>query len=103
MIRNSTAKLVHRPTGVSELFDLVSDPRETTNLFGKPSHAQLQSELMAALLDWYVLTSDVTPEQTDNRGGAPYPHALPSFDPWAAPASTPSPLDYLAINGVIEE
>ena len=104
MIRNTTAKLVHRPTGVSELYDLVSDPRETQNLFGKPSHAQLQAELMTALLDWLVLTSDVTPMQTDHRGGARYPHALPSFDPWAAPpANTPSPLDYLAINGVFEE
>lgn len=103
MIRNSTAKLVHRPTGVSELFDLVADPRETVNLFGRPSHARLQTDMMTALLDWLVLTSDVTPEHTDSRGGAPYPHALPAFDPWANPVSVPSPLDYLAINGVLEE
>lgn len=105
MIRNATAKLVHRPTGVSELYDLVQDPRETVNFWNKPSHAQLQAELLLALLNWNILTSDVTPEKLDARGGTRFPYPLPPADPWADPAvwTGPSPDDYFAINGVSEQ
>jgi hypothetical protein len=108
MIRNSTAKLVHRPTGISELYDLILDPRETTNYWGRPSHAELQSDLLMALLDWNILTSDVTPETVDGRGSAKFPHPLPSYDPWGSspPAGeqwAAHPLDYLAVNGVIQD
>ena len=33
MLRNLTAKLVHRPLGNSELYDLVQDPRELQNVY----------------------------------------------------------------------
>lgn len=64
---------------------------------------------MRTALHRYVLTSDVTPETVDGRGAAPFPHALPDYDPWAAPMHGPmgtphpphvSPTDYLAINGI---
>ena len=102
MIRNLTAKLVYRPTGVSELYDLVVDPRETANLYTSSAHATLRAELLVRLLDHHVLTSDVTPTHTDRRGLPKFPYLLPSSDPWAAPMTmTPTREDDpLAINGV---
>jgi uncharacterized sulfatase len=35
-----------------ELFDLRNDPHELNNLAGDPSHAQVQTEMLAALKDW---------------------------------------------------
>lgn len=116
MLRNLTAKLVHRPTGVSELYDLAADPQELNNLFGAAGAAALQADMMRQLLDWLVLTSDITPEYVDPRGPPKYPHEVPP-DPWAQPmspapsfASTQShlqlfgdPTDLLKINGVLEE
>ena len=112
MIRNSTAKLVYRPTGISELYDLREDPRETVNLFERPEHAALQADLMRDLLDWLVLTSDVTPPKVDSRGGGVFPQALPSADPWAARGvrqpDTDAELelvfsqDFLRLNGIGE-
>ena len=82
MLRNLTHKLVHRPTGISELYDLVADPRETTNLFLAPAAAVARQELMLALLDWHILTGDVTPDATDSRGTPGYPHPIPAGDPY---------------------
>ena len=39
----------------------------------------LQASLSAALLEWYVDTADVTPQQEDDRGLPPSPN--PPF-PW---------------------
>jgi len=53
MIRSRRHKLVHfagNQTG--QLFDLVSDPGETENLWGDPSHRELRDELTAELLNW---------------------------------------------------
>ena len=106
MVRNLTAKLVYRPTGVSELYDLAADPRETANLFGAPAAAALRGEMLSKLLDFHVLTSDVTPDEADSRGAPAYPHPLAPGDPWAsrldvgARAHSPPVTDPLALNGV---
>lgn len=68
MVRNATAKLVHRPLGDSELYDLVKDPRELNNLWNKPSHSSLQAGLMAELTTWLIQTGDVPPQRRDARG-----------------------------------
>ena len=98
MIRNTTAKLVYRPTGVSELYDLVSDPRETKNVYFSADYTKLRDELSASLMEWLVLTSDLTPLKQDNRGLPKFPNPI-GPDPWAG--SNPS--DYLTINGVIQD
>eukprot|EP01060_Flectonema_neradi_P012608 TRINITY_DN19385_c0_g1_i2.p1 TRINITY_DN19385_c0_g1~~TRINITY_DN19385_c0_g1_i2.p1 ORF type:complete len:533 (+),score=79.03 TRINITY_DN19385_c0_g1_i2:70-1668(+) len=98
MIRNNTAKLVYRPTGVSELYDLLNDPRETKNVYLSPDYASLRNELTVSLMDWLVLTSDVTPVKQDSRGPPKYPYPI-GPDPWSAI----SPTDYLTINGVISD
>lgn len=112
MIRNLTAKLVYRPTGTSELYDLKADPRELVNLYAStaPAHQALRVDLTNRLLDWLLLTSDVTPAVLDPRGTPQYPHPIPP-DPWAAPeaarraahALQPSPADLLAVNGVVQD
>ena len=68
MIRTATHKLVHRPTGVGELYDLVDDPRELRNRFGDTALAEVQQNLTQRLLDWFIQTSDVTPFAQDPRG-----------------------------------
>lgn len=68
MIRTSDAKLILRPDGQSELYDLAQDPRELHNVYGETAWAARQSELTSRLLDWYVRTADVAPRQLDPRG-----------------------------------
>ena len=68
MIRTATHKLIHRPAGAGELYDLQADPRELSNVHGRPEFTAIQRDLERRLLDWYVQTSDVTPFDTDPRG-----------------------------------
>jgi choline-sulfatase len=68
MVRTSAHKLIYRPTGISELYDLDLDPLEMDNLYGQTSSARIQRQLEARMLDWLVETSDVTPFNIDPRG-----------------------------------
>lgn len=68
MIRTLTHKLIHRPRGISELYDLSADPHELRNLHSQEAYAAVQRDLERQLLDWYVRTSDVTPFDEDPRG-----------------------------------
>jgi arylsulfatase A-like enzyme len=51
-------KLNWRPHGADELYDLSSDPGETTNLIDDPAYADTVDELRAAILEWQVRTRD---------------------------------------------
>lgn len=79
MLRNSSAKVVFRVTGVSELYNLVQDPGELHNLWGIPAAAALQAQLTADLLSFMVSTSDVTPVKEDDRN---LPPPVPPPFPW---------------------
>ncbi len=79
MIRNATAKMIYRPRGTSELYDLVADPQELWNVYPNASYAGLRSQMTADLLSWLVLSSDFTPSDDDDRGLPPSP--VPPF-PW---------------------
>ena len=79
MMKNSTAKLVYRPRGVRELYDLTVDPNEQWNVYYNSSYSTLQQSMTADLLSWLVLTSDVTPALEDPRGSPTPP--TPPF-PW---------------------
>ena len=70
-IRTATHKLTHRPTGLSELYDLQVDPQELHNCIGEQGYAQVQQDLERRLLDWTIQTSDVTPFDMDPRGLPP--------------------------------
>jgi Arylsulfatase A and related enzymes len=68
MIRTLDAKLVARPDGQGEFYDLRQDPRELHNVYGERSYAARQNELHARMLDWYIRTGDVAPVDHDPRG-----------------------------------
>lgn len=70
-IRTATHRLVHRPLGTSELYDLVSDPLETRNRHDDPAYAAVQAALERRLLDWFVRTSDVVPVREHPRSLPP--------------------------------
>ena len=57
---------------MSELYDYTSDPREMKNLWDNPSYQHLKQTLMYNLTEWFVLTGDITPLQTDPRGLPPW-------------------------------
>lgn len=86
MLRNLTAKLVYRASGVSELYDLAADPLELMNVHDQPAYAGLQAALTRDLLAFMVSTSDVTPAWEDDRSAPPSP---PAPFPWP-PAIPPS-------------
>lgn len=80
MMRNASVKLVYRPLGVSELYNVTADPRELVNLWGDAAYAGVQATMLSDLLGWLVRTSDVTPLVDDDRG-EPSPPPYP-YGPW---------------------
>lgn len=68
MIRTAEMKLVLRPDGESELYDVKKDPRELRNVYGDRAYAAPQAALERRMLDWYARTSDVAPQEHDPRG-----------------------------------
>lgn len=67
-IRTLDYRLVYRPDGVSELYDLKKDPQELNNVYGDRSYAPQQESLIGQMLGWYVRTADVAPNKRDPRG-----------------------------------
>ncbi len=72
MVRTRSAKLIVRPQGQGELYDLAQDPGETRNLFGDSGSASLQGELQTQLLHHFVQTTGVAPMDKDPRDSPPY-------------------------------
>jgi len=68
MIRTPDSKLVLRPDGQSEFYDLAQDARELHNVYGERPYASRQAALERRMLDWYIRTADVAPKQHDPRG-----------------------------------
>ncbi len=68
MIRTLDFKLVARPDGLSELYDLQADPRELHNVHGNRAYAGQQEQLYNRMLEWYIRTADVAPKKHDPRG-----------------------------------
>ena len=67
-IRTQHHKLIYRPSGECEFYDLKEDPRELTNRYCDPSCAGAREQLESRLLAWTVETADVTPFEIDPRG-----------------------------------
>ena len=67
MIRTLTHKLIYRPDGESEFYDLVKDPRELKNAYGDAAYQKQQAELLGRMTEWYVRTADVAPKRHDPR------------------------------------
>ena len=52
MVCSKTYKFIHNVGDRAELYDLIDDPRETTNLAGREEHAHTEGELRAELSMW---------------------------------------------------
>jgi choline-sulfatase len=78
MVRTPNYKLVLRPAGQCELYDLREDARELYNLYGEQSTRSVEEDLRARLLNWYINTTGVAPPDKDQRGAPPY-IPTPSF------------------------
>lgn len=62
MVRTPTWKYVHDPMGdQDELYDLVNDPWELTNVVSAPHHSAVLAELRLRLADWSIMTEDSKP------------------------------------------
>jgi arylsulfatase A-like enzyme len=62
MVRTINWKYVHDPMGdLDELYDLVDDPWEQTNVASDPANAGIVSEMRARLAGWMIRTEDPTP------------------------------------------
>jgi len=66
MVRMEDWKLVYDMMGYGQLYNLRLDPCELKNLFDKPSHAAIQSKLMAELAMWTIRTQDSLPTGPQN-------------------------------------
>lgn len=71
MVRSPTHKLIYRTADACELYDMVADPRELDNLYGRREAAEVQAALERDLLDFYLGTSDVAPFDENPRGLPP--------------------------------
>ena len=71
-----THKLVHRPTEVSELYDLVLDPKELKNVYNDEKYVDFKREMEQQLISWLILTGDVPPLRSDSRGTPKYPNPI---------------------------
>ncbi|MBI4977693.1 MAG: sulfatase-like hydrolase/transferase [Spirochaetes bacterium] len=71
MIRTMEYKLIRRPNGISELYDLTNDPQELNNRHDDPAYESARSALEKRMLDWYIHTADVVPHNDDPRGFPP--------------------------------
>jgi len=71
MIRTATHKYVYRTHDICELYDMLADPKELTNLIDRPEAADLQRHLKDRLLHRLATTADVTPFNEDPRGLPP--------------------------------
>lgn len=68
MCRTDDYKYVRRfYSGEHELYDLVNDPEEMQNLSGKQEFAPIENMMAIRLLDFFMETSDVMPQEGDSR------------------------------------
>lgn len=62
MVRTREWKHVHDPMGdLDELYDMINDPWELTNVAVDPQHRDVISEMQLRLADWMIRTEDAQP------------------------------------------
>ncbi len=78
MVRMGDWKLLYDMMGYGQLYHLPTDPCEVKNLFGDPSVASEQAQLMAELLMWAIRSEDTLPTNA-------YKTKWPGKHNWYAP------------------
>lgn len=82
MVRSAAFKLVLRPDGQSEFYDLGADPRELKNVWGSDQFAEEKNGLMDDLRVFFLKTSDTNDWQlTTGRGAGRLPRPRPPLLP----------------------
>jgi arylsulfatase A-like enzyme len=77
MIRNKEWKYVRRyPYGPNELYDMVNDPGELTNLYGLEEHNEIKREMKSALENWFHRYVDPALDGTHEAVGGRGQHSL---------------------------
>ena len=67
MCRTKTHKYVKRLDEPDELYDLVADPLEETNIAARPEAADILRTLKERMLTWHQETCDTVPRHPDRR------------------------------------
>ena len=110
MVRNGTHKLVYRPAGVCELYDLVLDEHELNNVYDDSKYLHYRIELEKHMMEWLIRTGDVPPLRNDPRKPPNNPNPInqetcetllqpdPSKDP--EELFDVEPNDLMGINGI---
>jgi arylsulfatase A-like enzyme len=66
-VRRGRWKMIRYPkVGITQLFDLETDPYETRDLAGDPRHAAKMEELLKLMREQQTLFGDTTPLTVDN-------------------------------------
>jgi arylsulfatase A-like enzyme len=65
MIRTNEWKYVARSAGKEELYNLIMDPQELTNLIDDANFKDILDKLRYRLLKWYIDTSDNAPTKKE--------------------------------------
>ncbi|MDE3187711.1 MAG: sulfatase-like hydrolase/transferase [Acidobacteriota bacterium] len=72
MIRTRVHKLIMRPQGQCEFYNVGDDPSEMHNLYGDMATRQIQDELQLRLLNHFINTTGVAPKDKDARDCPPF-------------------------------
>ena len=67
MLREKRFKYVSRLLGRDELYDMETDPGETTNLIDLPEMRDTVAEMRFSLMKWLQATGDIVPYEADRR------------------------------------
>jgi choline-sulfatase len=68
MIRTLDYKLIHRPNGLDELYDLNKDPDELNNVYDDVDYRDIRLDMIETMLDKMIQTSDTSTRIADCRG-----------------------------------
>ena len=67
MLRDTRYKYVSRLQGRDELYDLLEDSEERTNIIDQPEMKEIIAEMRCRMLKWLEETDDIVPFQRDER------------------------------------
>jgi choline-sulfatase len=101
VMRTADFKLVLRPDGDSELYDLSVDARELDNVYNRAPYRDQQAKMESRMLAWYARTAGVVVGPRDDRSLPVYPQscARRRWPSWVervmSHAGSPSPSSFL--------
>ena len=85
MVRTYNHKLVYYTfqEDEGELYDLVTDPHELTNLYDNPTYSEIKQSMLAYLRDWLLRSNYSTAGYKTQQPNSP--RLLPTVSPYLHP------------------